>query len=219
MLTFHQVQHDPEIICYIHQADRTLNALGFTEHSLPHAGKCVQTTRWILEQLEYDSRTVELGEISAFLHDIGNMINRSNHAQSGALLAFELLKARGMDFGEIAKIASAIGHHDEPSAFPVDELSSALILADKCDVRSSRVRHFDPFTSDIHDHVNYAVKESHLQMDKNNQTLTLQLTIDTSISTVAQYFEIFLQRMLLCRKAAEYFKYEFKLVINGASLL
>lgn len=218
MITFQDIRQDEAILAYIQQADTTLKALGFTEHALPHLDRCAQGVKWLLEALGYDDHTVKLAQIAAFLHDIGNMINRSDHAHSGAIMVFTMLQQRGMPPEDIARIVTAIGHHDERTAHTIDEITCALIIADKCDVRRSRVRDFDPNTPDIHDRVNYAVEKADLILSDNHDYLALQLKVDTQISTVAEYFEIFLQRMLLCRDAAGYFDMTFKLVINDTEI-
>ncbi|MFV0399741.1 MAG: HD domain-containing protein [Oscillospiraceae bacterium] len=219
MITFEQVKQDEAVRTYIQKADDTLGVIGYTEHAFAHVGRCAETVRELLTRLGYDSRTVELGQIAAYLHDIGNMINRTGHAQSGALLAFRILDKMGMQPGEITQVVTAIGHHDEETAYPVTAITSALILADKSDVRYTRVRLYDPATQDMHDRVNYAVKRSELALDEETGTVTLVLEIDAEVSTVTEYFEIFLGRMLLCRKAAAFFGLEFKLSINGANML
>ena len=198
---FNTVKNSPEIRTYITQADASLLALGYTEHSFAHVTKCAELASSILAQLDYDQRQVELARIAGYMHDIGNVVNRVDHAQSGAVMA------------------TAIGNHDEHTAYPVNAVAAALILADKTDVRRSRVRNRDTIRFDIHDRVNYAVERSDVVLDTAGRTITLDLTIDTSICAVMDYFEIFLDRMLLCRKAAEYFGLDFKLTINGTAVL
>lgn len=223
MVTFDQIRSCPEIQQYIRSADKTLEAIGFTEHSHIHVGRCAQITGDLLKQLGYDERMVELSRITAYLHDIGNVVNRVGHAQSGALMAFPLLDKMGMVPEEIAAVITAIGHHDEETAFPVNEIAAALILADKSDVRRSRVRtkgqNGEHLRADIHDRVNYAVEKSDLQLQQEQGSITLDLVIDSAICPVMDYFEIFLGRMLLCRKAANFFELQFQLIINGVSLL
>lgn len=221
MITFEQIQNDKEIVLYIERADATLQALGYTEHATAHVTKCAAVAGELLLGVGSDERTAELARIAAYLHDIGNVVNRADHAQSGALIAFRLLDKLGMPPDEIATVVSAIGHHDEETAFPVSAVAAALILADKSDVRRSRVRATDPsaIDFDIHDRVNYAVVKSSLELKREEGTVTLDLTIDTHICAVMDYFEIFLNRMLLCRRAAAYFDLRFQLVINGVSLL
>ena len=219
MITFEDVRNSPEIRTYITQADASLVALGFTEHSFAHVTRCAQVAADILTQLEYPEREVELAKIAAFMHDIGNVINRTDHAQSGAVMAFRILDKMGMDPAEVATVITAIGNHDEHTAFPVNAVAAALILADKSDVRRSRVRNQDIINFDIHDRVNYAVEHSDLILDTGAKTITLTLSINTQVCAVMDYFEIFLQRMLLCRKAAEFFSLTFRLEINGQLLL
>ena len=216
---FNTIKNSAEIRTYITQADASLIALGYTEHSFAHVTKCAETAASILSQLGYDERHVELGRIAGYMHDIGNVINRADHAQSGALMAFRILDKMGMAAEDVAVIITAIGNHDEHTAFPVNAVAAALILADKTDVRRSRVRSKDTIQLDIHDRVNYAVEQSELSVDADAKTITLRMTIDTEICPVMEYFEIFLSRMLLCRKAAGYLSMEFKLVINGSTVL
>ena len=218
-VTFEDIRSSHEIRTYITQADASLIALGYTEHSFPHVARCAQVAAEILETLNYPPRTIELAQIAAFMHDIGNVINRSDHAHSGAVMAFRILDKMGMDPTEVATVITAIGNHDEHTAFPVNAVAAALILADKTDVRRSRVRNLDPIQFDIHDRVNYAVERSDVTLCKEAKTLTLSLSINTQVCAVMDYFEIFLQRMLLCRKAAEFFDLSFRLEINGQMLL
>lgn len=219
MLTYQDVVSSSEVKTYIQRADQILTAMGFTEHGFAHVVRTATTAHNILTELGYDDRTAELAKIAGYMHDIGNVVNRADHAQSGAVMAFRLLDKMGMPAEEVAKVISAIGNHDEHTAFPVDEVSAALILADKSDVRRSRVRNQEIVTFDIHDRVNYAVEQSALSINQEEQTITLIISIDDEISTVSEYFEIFLQRMLLCRKAAKYFGYHFSLMINGIKLM
>ncbi|MDY4585988.1 MAG: HD domain-containing protein [Oscillospiraceae bacterium] len=214
MVTYDQIKNDKDIKTYIMMADQTLSALGFTEHSLPHVTRAADVAGRILTKLGYDKRTVELAKIAGYMHDIGNTVNRVDHAQSGAIMAFRILTNMDMPAAEISRIVSAIGNHDEGTAFPVNELAAALILADKSDVRRSRVRNKDKNTFDIHDRVNYAVEKSKLTLSTKTKKFILHLTIDESISHISEYFEIFLNRMLLCRKAADYFGYTFEVNIN-----
>ena len=169
--------------------------------------------------LGFDERTQELTRIAGFMHDIGNIVNRHDHSQSGALLTFSLLTERGFSPEEIAPIVSAIGNHDEDSGSPVSPMAAALILADKADVRRSRVRDVRDTEYDIHDRVNYSVTESSLSFDKEKSEVRLTLTIDTEISSVLEYFEIFTERMLLCRKAALILGLRFRLFVNGQALI
>ena len=205
--------------CYIDEADRALKALGFTEHSYAHVTKAATTAEKILTELGYSEREAELAKIAGYMHDIGNVVNRIDHAQSGAVMAFRLLDKIGMDPNEIALVISAIGNHDESTAAPVNAVAAALILADKTDVRRSRVRNRNHTAFDIHDRVNYAVEESKTYFNSDRTAFVLELTIDTSMCPVMDYFEIFLGRMSLCRRAAEFLKIRFELIINGQRIL
>ena len=217
-MTFEEIRQNKEIATYISSADRYLQAIGYTEHSFAHVGHCVDVVEYILKNLSYNQHTIELAKIAAYMHDIGNIINREDHAKTGAIMAFRLLDKMGMPTEDIASIIMAIGNHDESSAYPVNVISSALILADKTDVRRSRVRkNISEFG--IHDRVNYAVMESKVVLDAEKKTFTLNLTIDNTICSIMDYFEIFLSRMMLCKKAAAYFNLTFHLCINKQSLL
>lgn len=218
-ITYQDIQNSAEIRTYITQADMSLLALGFTEHSFAHVSKCADVAAHILSSLGYPERDVELAKIAAFMHDIGNVVNRVDHAQSGAVMAFRILDKMGMEPAEVAAVVTAIGNHDEHTAFPVNAIAAALILADKTDVRRSRVRNKDSATFDIHDRVNYAVEQSSVLLDTEERTITLSLSIDTQVCAVMDYFEIFLQRMILCRKAAEHLNLRFHLEVNGQILL
>ena len=219
MLTFEQVQNNPAIRTYIQRADESLTALGFTEHSFAHVGMVARNAAYILETLGYPQRTVEVAKIAAFLHDIGNLVNRVDHSQSGAVMAFRILDNLDCPPEEIATIVTAIGNHDEHTAEPVNPVAAALILADKTDVRYTRVRETDPAKFDIHDRVNFAVRNARTYIDDACESVTLEMTVDTQYCSVMDYFEIFLGRMLLCRKAAERLGITFRLVINGQRLL
>ena len=219
MLTFEQVQNNPAIRTYIQRADESLTALGFTEHSFAHVGMVARNAAYILETLGYPRRTVEVAKIAAFLHDIGNLVNRVDHSQSGAVMAFRILDNMDCPPEEIATIVTAIGNHDEGTGVPVNAVAAALILADKSDVRSSRVRNPDPQHFDIHDRVNYSVKKSVLKINEEHTLIKLKLSVDTHVSSVMDYFEIFLQRMILCRKAADKLGLQFRLLINEQQLM
>ena len=218
-VTFQDIQDSPEIRTYIAQADASLTALGYTEHSFPHVGRCAQVAARILTGLNYSPREVELARIAAYMHDIGNVVNRHDHAVSGATMAFRILDNMGMSPADVAAVITAIGHHDDSTAFPVNAIAAALILADKTDVRRSRVLNTDITSFDIHDRVNYAVERSEVLLDVPGRTVTLSLSINTQVCAVMDYFEIFLQRMVLCRKAAEALSLRFHLEINGQILL
>ena len=219
MLTFEELKKDPAVNTYITQADKSLAALGFTEHSFAHVTKVAETCRYILSELGYDQRTIELARIASYLHDIGNLVNRIDHSQSGAVMSFRILDHLNMEAADIATVVTAIGNHDEGTGVPVDEISAALILADKSDVRRSRVRNRDKSTFDIHDRVNYSVKRSSLKISDDKSAIKLRLSIDTRYGSIMEYFEIFMGRMLLCRKAAEKLGLTFKLIINEQQLL
>ena len=219
MLTFEQVKENAAIRTYIQRADESLIALGYTEHSFAHVTLVAETAGYILETLGYPARTAELARIAGFLHDIGNLVNRVDHSQSGAVMAFRILDNLDCAPEEIATIVTAIGNHDEGTGLPVNAVAAALILADKSDVRRSRVRDTDPATFDIHDRVNYSVRESRLRINEDNTIIRLELDVDTQYGSVMDYFEIFMQRMLLCRKAAETLGLQFKLTINGQALI
>ncbi|MEG1782070.1 MAG: HD domain-containing protein [Oscillospiraceae bacterium] len=219
MISYTDIINNEEIKTYIEQADKSLICLGYTEHSFAHVLRTANTAENILTQMGYDERTVELGKIAAYMHDMGNVINRIDHAQSGAVMAFKILDKLNMDPKEIAAIIAAIGNHDEHTAAPVNELAAALILADKSDVRRSRVRNKDIAGFDIHDRVNYAVEKSWLAMNEESKIITLYLVIDNSISKVSEYFEIFLGRMLLCRRAADFFDMNFEVNVNGSRVM
>ncbi len=219
MLAFEQVAKNEAIKIYIKKADESLAVLGYTEHSFAHVTKVAHMAKKILLTLGYPERDAELAQIAGYLHDIGNVVNRIDHAQSGAVMAFRILDNLGADADEIATIVSAIGNHDEGTAFPVNHIAAALILADKTDVRRSRVRNRDFATFDIHDRVNYAVERASAELSGDKAAFTLNIHIDTKISAVMDYFEIFLERMLLCRKACEMLKLKFRLVINDQVVL
>ena len=219
MRTFEDVKNNETIRTYIQRADESLIALGFTEHSFAHVTVVAENAGYILQTLGYPERTVELAKIAGFLHDIGNLVNRIDHSQSGAVMAFRILDNLNCDPGEIATIVTAIGNHDEGTGQPVNAVAAALILADKSDVRRSRVRNRDHATFDIHDRVNYSVKESQLKINGEHTLIKLKLSVDTKYGSVMDYFEIFMGRMLLCRKAAEKLGLQFKLMINEQQLI
>lgn len=226
-LTYDYIRRNKDIQTYINYADAALNTIGYTEHSNAHVERAAASAFMILTTLGYEQRTCELAEIAAYMHDIGNVINRIDHAQSGAVMAFRLLDNLGMPADEISLIVSAIGNHDEGTAAPVTPIAAALIIADKSDVRRSRVRSADGvfvptsenLARDIHDRVNYAVEKSSLYFSDDKKDIILDLTIDPKISSIMEYFEIFLDRMKLCRRAAEFLGIRFRLKINEAALL
>lgn len=219
MITYNEIKNSENIKTYIKKADEALKTLGYTEHAFAHVTKVAETAGYILETLGCGKRQIELVKIAAYLHDIGNLVNRIEHSQSGAVMAFRILDKLGMDADEIADVVTAIGNHDEGTGTPVNEISAALFLADKSDVRRSRVRNIDMATFDIHDRVNYSVFSSSLTINEEKNEITLGLGIDTEFSSVTDFFEIFLERMILCRKAAERLGLKFRLVINNQSLM
>ena len=219
MLTYDEVRKDPTIRTYIQRADESLIALGFTEHSFAHVTMVAENAAYILSTLGYPERTVEVAKIAGFLHDIGNLVNRVDHSQSGAVMAFRILDNLDCDPEEIATIVTAIGNHDEGTGQPVNAVAAALILADKSDVRRSRVRNQDLGSFDIHDRVNYSVKRSRLKINEEHTLIKLKLDVDTKFGSVMDYFEIFMQRMILCRKAAETLGLQFRLMINEQQVI
>lgn len=219
MITFEDIKNNDAINTYIRCADKSLAVLGYTEHSFAHVTRVANTAKYILETMGYPEHTVNLVMIAGYMHDIGNVINRIDHSQSGAVMAFRILDNLKMPPEDIACIVSAIGNHDEGTAVPVNEVAAALIIADKSDVRRSRVRNIDLPNFDIHDRVNYSVKNSVLKISDNKKEMTLFLDIDTTYSAIIEYFEIFLDRMKLCKKAAETLGLHFKLVINDQVLM
>ena len=219
MITFEDIQNNEEIKTYITCADESLRALGFTEHSFAHVTRVSETAAYILQTLGYSEHEVELARIAGYLHDIGNLVNRIEHSQSGAVMAFRILENMNMSPRDVATIVTAIGNHDEGTGVPVNAVAAALILADKSDVRRSRVRNADIATFDIHDRVNYSVEKSVLKINEEKTLIKLKLQIDPKISSVMNYFEIFMERMILCRKAAETLGLQFKLIINEQQLM
>ena len=219
MITPTEIKQNEQIRTYIEKADEALAALGYTEHSDAHGTRVAHFAEKIMADLGYPRRMQELAWIAGYMHDIGNVINRIDHAQSGAVMAFRILDKLGMPADEIATVCSAIGNHDESTAFPVNAVAAALILADKTDVRRTRVRNRDKATFDIHDRVNYAVEKASTTLDAAGKAVVLDLQLDTGMSPVIDYFEIFLERMLLCRKAAEKLGLSFRLVVNGQTVL
>lgn len=218
-IDFEEIRKNEEIATYIASADSSLAAMKYTDHSFSHVLKVTKLVKEILTSFGYSKREINLGQIAAYMHDIGNTINRVGHGQTGALMAFNILSRLGMNPKDIALIISAIGNHDESAAFPTNAITASLILADKSDVRRTRVRHPETFEENIHDRVNYAVEESNLKIDKKDRTITLQLKIDINVAPIVEYFEIFLDRMNLCKLAAEKLNASFHLIINDLKLL
>jgi len=219
MMKFSEIEKDIEIIEYIKKSDSYLKEIGFTEHSLAHVKHTALLAGEILETLGYSEREIELAKISGFMHDIGNMINRNDHAHLSATLAFTMLRERGFNPEDVAEVCSAIGNHDEGTGNPVSAVSAALILADKTDVRRSRVRDKDYSPLDIHDRVNYAVTDSSLKLNLDKKEAVLKLNVDVEVSPVMDYFEIFLGRMLMCKRAASYLGLRFRVIINETKIL
>ncbi|HET8523912.1 MAG TPA: HD domain-containing protein [Thermomicrobiales bacterium] len=221
-LSFETVKNDPEVQAYIKQANKNLGVLGFTEHGFRHVGLVANIARNVMRLLDYDPRQQELAAIAGYLHDIGNVVSRHGHATTGALLAYPILNRLGMAPEDVAIVLGAIGSHGDDHGRlgePVHPVSASLILADKSDVHRSRVRNTDPATFDQHDRVNYAATSSFLRVSPEVMTITLELTIDTEMAPVMQYFEIFLPRMLMSRHAAELLNCVFHITINEVVVL
>ncbi|MCE5198781.1 MAG: HD domain-containing protein [Armatimonadota bacterium] len=218
IVTLDRVRHDPKVRTFIEAANLQMDALGYTEHGFRHAGIVAETARNIIESLGQDGRIAELAAVAGYLHDIGNAINRLGHPDTAALMAFSLLNEMGMPATEVAMVIAAIGNHEEDLGSPVSAISAALILADKSDVHHSRVQNQNPLTFDIHDRVNFSVQKSNMRVDLDNKSINLELTTDDQSASVMEYFEIFLSRMLMCRRAADFFGYKFKLIINGIEM-
>ena len=219
MITFEEIKKNEAIKTYIKKADESLVALGYTEHSFAHVTKVALDAAKILETLGYSQREIELAMIAGYMHDIGNLVNRNEHSQGGAIMAFRILDNLGMDAEDMATIVTAIGNHDEGTGVAVNAVAAALILADKTDVRRTRVRNRDKARFDIHDRVNFSVENSKTEIDTETKTITLTLTLDGEMSTVMDYFEIFLGRMVMCRNAAEKLGLTFSLIINGQKVI
>jgi metal-dependent HD superfamily phosphatase/phosphodiesterase len=220
-ITLAQVKADPEAHVLISAANENLGVIGYTDHGFRHAEIVARDARVILRRTGYSRREQELAGVSGYLHDIGNVVGRHGHAQSGALLAHSVLSRLGATPRDTAIVMGAIGSHEDEGNMgdPVHAVSAALILADKADVHRSRVRRPDPLTIDVHDRVNYAATSSHLLINTDDKTITLDLQIDTRIAPVMTYFEIFLPRMLMSRRAAELLGYAFRIKINGVPVL
>ena len=219
MITLEDIKKNKEVQAFVNASQKQLKALGYTEHSNRHIGIVSKRTEEILTKLGYDEHTIELGKIAGYLHDIGNCINRVDHAHSGAILAYNILKEMNMPLEDITEIVMAIGNHDEKTGNAVSEISAALILADKSDVHRSRVVNTNMSTFDIHDRVNYAVTDAQLEVDEKSRKITLKLKIDTQICPVLDYFQIFMDRTMMSKYAAKYLKIWFELVINDIKLL
>lgn len=213
------LEADPEVQAYLTRGNEQMALLGYTEHGQRHARLAGNIAQNILLRLGRSPRTAELAEVAGYLHDIGNVIYRDEHEWAGALLARDMLLRLGMDYAELALILGAIGNHEEEGGEPVSDISAAVILADKSDVHRSRVQNPDKLAFDQHDRVNYAVERSFLRVAEEERTITLELEIDTAVSQVGEYFEIFMSRMLLSRRAAVFLDCNFHLIVNGHSLL
>ncbi|MBR2024727.1 MAG: HD domain-containing protein [Clostridia bacterium] len=218
MITFEEIKKDEKIRAFIQEAYKSLNDIGYTEHGFAHVSLVAERASYVLRELGYNERDIELAKIASFMHDIGNIVNRRDHAQSGAMIAFRLLDNMGINPSELAKIVTAIGNHDEGTGGAVNPIAAALILGDKTDVRRSRVSETDISKFDIHDKVNYSVISSELLFNKSKTELTLSLEIDTEISSVMDYFEIFLERMVMCKKSCNYLGVTFALTVNGQKI-
>ncbi|MCW5940205.1 MAG: hypothetical protein KF884_11635 [Fimbriimonadaceae bacterium] len=218
IVTLKEVKSNAKVRALIDGANALLLAMGYTEHGHRHVGVVSSITRYILEKLAAEPREVELGMIAAYLHDIGNVVNRIDHPISGGVIAFNILDEMGMPSAEIAKVIGAIGNHEELAGQPISLIGAAMIIADKSDVHRSRVQNPIMETFDIHDRVNYAVERSRVEVDTQAQTIALELQIDTRFATVMEYFEIFLSRMVMCRRSAQFFGYRFVLNVNSVAL-
>ncbi|MEN6325686.1 MAG: HD domain-containing protein [Syntrophomonas sp.] len=219
MISLTDIRANPLVNTFIDKGNEHLGVMGYTDHGKLHLALVSSISKAIMQKLGYNERLAELAGIAGYMHDIGNVVNRNGHSQSGALMALEILRRLNMEPEEIAIICAAIGNHDEGSGHPVNEVAAALILADKSHVHRNRVRNTDFATFDIHDRVNYAVEHSTLEIDEIKKVITMDLMIDTKICPVMEYFEIFMSRMLLCRRAANFLGCEFELLINGVKLL
>ncbi len=219
MVTVSDLERDPEVIAYLHSANEMMKALGFTEHGERHARLVASIAHNILTRLGYPAHVAELGAVAGYLHDTGNLVHREMHPQTGALLARDVLLRLEMPIEEVTTIMGAIGNHEEPIGVAVSPIAAAVIIADKSDVHSSRVQNTDPKTFDIHDRVNFAVQHSFVRVDGAAKSITLELQIDTTLSSVEEYFEIFINRMIMCRRAAQFLGCQFALTINGNRLM
>ncbi len=218
LITLKEIRNDPKIRAYIEGANNLLEAMGYTEHGHRHAGIVSSITRYILEGVGTDPRHIEIASIAGYMHDIGNVVNRVMHPVIGASLAFHILDELNMEATEIALIVGAIGNHEEADGTPFNHITAALVIADKSDVHFSRVQNPVPSTFDIHDRVNFAVQRSRVNLDADNRTIELELHVDTNVATLMEYFEIFLQRMVMCRHSADRLGYKFRLNCNGTFL-
>jgi putative nucleotidyltransferase with HDIG domain len=219
LVTFDSLRHDLLVQAFIRRADAQLGVLGYTEHGQRHTSLVANIARNILQRLGYPERTCELAAVAGYLHDIGNCVNRRDHATAGALMAKDILLGHGMDADEVAIVMGAIGNHEESTGDPVGEISAAINIADKADVHRSRVRETNPTKFDIHDRVNYASQHSFVRVDGEHKRIDLEVSIDTSIAPLMDYFEIFLARMMFIRRAVQFLGCEFRLTINRHRIL
>jgi len=217
-ITLKEVKANPKVQLLIQKADDNLAALGYTEHGFRHLSVVARWAGKILRELKFPERKAELAEIAGYLHDIGNVFNRDHHAQTGAILAYEILTEMGMSLEEVVEVIRAIGNHHEEDGYPVSEIAAALILADKADVHRSRVRPIGDIRQDIHDRVNYAATNSEIQVDPGRRVVEYRIEIDTTIAPVMEYFQIFLSRMLIASKAARVLGCEYELYVNGVKM-
>lgn len=218
-MTYKEIKKNAEVRELLRKGDENLSMLGYTDHSTAHCCLVAETAGWILEKLHFSDHEIELAKIAGYMHDIGNAINRKSHAEYGAILANDILKQTDLSLEDRIEIVSCIGNHDESTGSAFDAISAAVILADKTDVRKNRVREKDRVTFDIHDRVNFAVTNRKLKVHREKKVITLNLEIDENICTMYDYFEIFLGRMMMCRKAAELLDTKFKLTVNGSKVL
>lgn len=218
-MTYQEIKHNPEVLALLEKGNQNLGVLGFTDHSQAHCGLVAERAAYILRKLGYSDREEELARIAGFMHDIGNAVGRTHHAELGALLANDILKQTDMPMADRIDVIAAIGHHDESTGGARDPISAALVLADKTDVRRNRVRTKEREKFDIHDRVNYAVTGSTLKINEEKDTISLNLQVDEEICTMYEYFDIFLNRMLMCRAAAEMLGCTFRLTVNGGKVL
>ena len=218
-MTYQDIKHNPEVLALLEKGNQNLGVLGFTDHSQAHCGLVAERAAYILRKLGYSDREEELARIAGFMHDIGNAVGRTHHAELGALLANDILKQTDMPMADRIDVIAAIGHHDESTGGARDPISAALVLADKTDVRRNRVRTKEREKFDIHDRVNYAVTGSTLKINEEKDTISLNLQVDEEICTMYEYFDIFLNRMLMCRAAAEMLGCTFRLTVNGGKVL
>jgi metal-dependent HD superfamily phosphatase/phosphodiesterase len=218
-LKYSEIIKNEEVLAYIRKGNEKLGMLGYTDHSEVHTAIVAKHAAMILKQFGYPEHDIELAKIAGFMHDIGNAVNRSHHAEYGAILAVQILEKAGMSLEDRVEVMSVIGNHDESTGGAYDAISAALIIADKTDVRRNRVRNTDLASFDIHDRVNYAVTEAKLKLNTEKSVISLNLKIDENICTMYEYFDIFLGRMMMCRKAAEILGARFKLTANGSKVL